>query len=46
MFRIAYALEQGNPFAYLLIMMIFIPPVCIIVFSVWGWIANKIKKRF
>lgn len=42
MFRIANALEQGNPFAYLLIVMIFIPPICIIMCSVWDWVANKI----
>ncbi len=41
MFRIAYAVEQGNPFAYLFLFMILCPPVMIIVFA----IIDKIKSK-
>lgn len=41
MFRIAYALESGNPFAYLLIFMIMYPPIMVIIFA----IIDKFKRH-
>ena len=40
MFLIAESLERGNPFAYLLLVMIFCPPIVIIIIS----IIEKLKK--
>ena len=40
MIRIALALEQGNPFAYLLLFMILYPPIIVIIFA----IIDKIKS--
>ena len=41
MFTIAKALDNGNPFAYLLIIVILCPPIVIILFE----IIDKIKRR-
>ena len=41
MIRIALALEQGNPFAYLLLFMILCPPIMVIIFA----IIDKFKNR-
>ena len=39
--RIALALEQGNPFAYLLLFVILYPPIMVIIFA----IIDKFKKN-
>jgi len=39
--RIAFALEQGHPFAYLLLFMILFPPIIVILFA----IIDKFKKH-
>lgn len=41
MIRIAMALEQGNPFAYLLLFMILYPPIMVIIFA----IIDKFKRH-
>jgi len=41
MIRIALALEQGNPFAYLFLLMILYPPIMVIIFA----IIDKFKKH-
>lgn len=38
---IAIGLGQGNPFAYLFLLMILYPPIVVIIFA----IIDKIKKR-
>lgn len=44
MMRIALALEQGNPFAYLLLFMILCPPVMVIIIAIIDKIKGKIKR--
>ncbi len=41
MFRIAYALDSGNPFAYMFMFMYLYPPILMIVFA----IIDKFKRR-
>ena len=41
MYRIAMALEQGNPFAYLLLVMLVLPPVFIIICG----IIDKVREH-
>jgi len=45
MFRLAFMLEHGNPFLYLLFIMIFIPPVILFIISIIFIIKDKIRKR-
>ena len=48
MFTIARALENGNPFVYLFFVILFIPPVVIILFAVYDKIKNtciSLKNR-
>lgn len=42
---IAIGLENGNPFAYMLIIMILYPPILIILFAVADKIRTWIHKR-
>lgn len=44
MFAIAHALENGNPFVYLFIFLIFWPPVAIIVFTIVDKVKEKMNK--
>lgn len=41
MFLIARALDNGNPFAYLLMFMLFFSPIMVIIFA----IIDKLKKH-
>lgn len=41
---IAIGLENGNPFAYLFLIILFLPPVMLIAMDVIEKIINKFKK--
>ena len=43
MFTIAKALDNGNPFAYLLMFLILYPPIVIIIFEIIDMIIRRIK---
>lgn len=43
MFTIAKALDNGNPFAYLLMFLILYPPIVIIIFHIIDRIIRRIK---
>jgi len=45
MFTIARALENNNPFVYLLLFVIFEPPVMIILFAIIDKIKEVRKKK-
>lgn len=44
MIAIARGLENGNPFAYLLLFMILYPPILIIIFTAWDKIKPKLMN--
>lgn len=49
MFTIAKALDDGNPFAYLLMFLILYPPIVIIIndgYTPFGYIVDYDNKRF
>ena len=45
MFIIAQGLENGNPFAYLLCLLLILPPAVFIIMVIIENIIDKIKKK-
>lgn len=45
MIMIALALENGNPFAYLLLFLLLCPPIMVIIFAIINKIIDKMKKH-
>lgn len=45
MMLIAYEQAKSNPFVYLLFFVLLWPPICIILFGLFDWLRDKIKKK-